>query len=85
MWHIADLYDQMSQSRSAIKWFKILNARVPTDPSVFARIGNIYLKDDDEAQAFHYHQARRVALHAPPQPPFPLPPGSGVHTQVPTR
>lgn len=58
MWQIADLYDQTSQSRSAIKWFKILNARVPSDPSVFARIGNIYLKEDDEAQAFHYHQAR---------------------------
>ena len=56
MWQIADLYDQTSQTRSAIKWFKLLNARVPTDPSVLARIGNIYLKEDDEAQAFHYHQ-----------------------------
>jgi len=56
MWQIADLFDASSQSRSAIKWFKILSARVPTDPSVLARIGNIYLKDDDEAQAFHYHQ-----------------------------
>merc|ERR1719313_1716054 len=46
MWQIADLFDQSSQSRSSIKWFKILNAR----------IGNIYLKEDDEAQAFHYHQ-----------------------------
>ena len=46
MWQIADLYDQTSQSRSAIKWFKILNARVPTDPSVLARIGNTHLKGD---------------------------------------
>jgi len=23
---------------------------------VLARIGNIYLKEEDEAQAFHYHQ-----------------------------
>jgi tetratricopeptide (TPR) repeat protein len=56
MWQIADLFDASSQSRPAIKWFKILSSRVPTDPSVLARIGNIYLKDDDEAQAFHYHQ-----------------------------
>ena len=38
------------------QWFKILNALVPTDPTVLARIGNIYLKEEDEAQAFHYHQ-----------------------------
>merc|ERR1719261_2403679 len=56
MWQIADLFDSSNQSRSAIKWFKILNARVPTDPAVLARIGNIYLKEEDEAQAFHYHQ-----------------------------
>jgi len=56
VWQIADLFDISNQSRSAIKWFKILNARVPTDPAVLARIGNIYLKEEDEAQAFHYHQ-----------------------------
>ena len=56
VWQIADLFDSANQSRNAIKWFKILNARVPTDPSVLARIGNIYLKEEDEAQAFHYHQ-----------------------------
>ena len=40
---IADLFDISNQPRTAIKWFKILNARVPTDPGVLARIGNIYL------------------------------------------
>jgi len=55
LWQIADLFDSANQSRTAIKWFKILNALVPTDPSVLARIGNIYLKEEDEAQAFHYH------------------------------
>ena len=29
---------------------------MPTDPGVLARIGNIYLKEEDEAHAFHYHQ-----------------------------
>ena len=56
VWQIADLFDISNQPRPAIKWFKILNARVPTDPGVLARIGNIYLKEEDEAQAFHYHQ-----------------------------
>ena len=56
VWQIADLFDISNQPRTAIKWFKILNARVPTDPGVLARIGNIYLKEEDEAQAFHYHQ-----------------------------
>lgn len=58
LWHIADLYDATNQSRPAIKNFKILSALVPTDPTVLARIGNIYLKEEDEAQAFHYHQVR---------------------------
>ena len=56
IWQIGDLFDQLKRSRDAIKWFKILSARVPTDASVFARIGNIYLYEEDEAQAFHYHQ-----------------------------
>ena len=43
IWQIGDLFDQSGQPRTAIKWFKILNARVPTDPSRLARIGNIYL------------------------------------------
>merc|ERR1719482_2244765 len=29
VWQIADLFDASNQSRAAIKWFKILNARVP--------------------------------------------------------
>ena len=56
IWHIADLWDNAGQTRTAVKWFKILNSRVPTDPGVLARIGNIYLKEEDEAHAFHYHQ-----------------------------
>eukprot|EP00964_Phaeocystis_antarctica_P068187 scaffold41314_cov47-Phaeocystis_antarctica.AAC.2 len=38
VWQIADLFDISNQPRTAIKWFKILNARVPTDPGVLARI-----------------------------------------------
>jgi len=55
IWQIADLFDIANQPRMAIKWFKILSARVPTDPSVLSRLGNIYLKEDDESQAYHYH------------------------------
>ena len=41
--------------RQATKWFNILTTRVPTDPGILARLGQIYSREEDEAQAFHYH------------------------------
>ena len=46
----------MANYRSATKWFSILNTRVPTDPGILSRLGAIFNKEDDENQAFHYHQ-----------------------------
>eukprot|EP00667_Euglena_gracilis_P001691 EG_transcript_1689 len=54
-YHIANLYDLMCDYHNAGEWFNRLVSRVPTDPTILARLGAIYAKEDDEAQAFHYH------------------------------
>jgi len=50
----------MGNYRQAAKWFNILlscfgSAKNVADPGVLARLGQIFNKDDDETQAFHYH------------------------------
>ncbi|KAL4141058.1 hypothetical protein PRNP1_014180 [Phytophthora ramorum] len=67
LYQIANLHDIMGNYRQAAKWFNILlscfggsdkrdrNAKNVADPGVLARIGQIFNKDDDETQAFHYH------------------------------
>jgi len=55
VWQIADLQESFGSPKVAIKWFNILSSRVPTDPGVLSRLGNIYLKEEDESQAYHYH------------------------------
>ena len=55
IFNIANIHDLMGNMRQATKWFNILTTRVPTDPGILSRLGQIYSRDDDEAQAFHYH------------------------------
>jgi intraflagellar transport protein 88 len=55
IYQIANLYETMNDLHNAIKWFHILRTRVPSDPVVLARMGQIFNKQDDESQAFHYH------------------------------
>ncbi|KAJ8531656.1 hypothetical protein ON010_g14308 [Phytophthora cinnamomi] len=67
LYQIANLHDIMGNYRQAAKWFNILlscfggsdkrdrNAKNVADPGVLARLGQIFNKDDDETQAFHYH------------------------------
>jgi intraflagellar transport protein 88 len=67
LYQIASLHDIMSNYRQAAKWFNILlscfggtdqrdrNSKNVADPGVLARLGQIFNKDDDETQAFHYH------------------------------
>lgn len=50
IYQIANLYDLLLNFRAATKWFNILITRVPTDPHVLSRIGQIFNKDDDETQ-----------------------------------
>ena len=39
----------------ALKWYNILITRVPSDPGVLLRMGQLCNRNDDEAQAFHFH------------------------------
>ncbi|KAF4042494.1 Tetratricopeptide repeat [Phytophthora infestans] len=67
LYQIANLHDVMGNYRQAAKWFNILlscfgsndkrerNTKNVADPGVLARLGQIFNKDDDETQAFHYH------------------------------
>ena len=55
IYQIANLYDQTGSFRQATKWFNILTTRVPTDPNILLRLGQIHSRDEDETNAFHYH------------------------------
>ncbi|CAM9893449.1 unnamed protein product, partial [Chrysoparadoxa australica] len=56
IYHIANLYDShLENPAAAAKWFSVLLARVPTDPGILSRMGQIAKKEDDESQAYHYH------------------------------
>lgn len=70
LYQIANLHDMMGNYRQAAKWFNILLScfgdkgdrsrgghavKSVADPGVLARMGQLFNKDDDETQAFHYH------------------------------
>ncbi|KAG5187580.1 intraflagellar transport particle protein [Tribonema minus] len=56
VYHIANLHERgRDDLAAAAKWFNILLARVPTDPGVLARMGQIANRQEDESQAYHYH------------------------------
>jgi intraflagellar transport protein 88 len=55
IYQIASLHDFMGSYRIATKWYNILITRVPSDPEALAKLGQVFSKDDDETQAFHYH------------------------------
>ena len=41
IYQIASLYEQTNDLHSAIKWFNILSTRVPSDPVVLSRMGQV--------------------------------------------
>lgn len=55
IYQIANLHDQLGNYRAATKYFNYLIAKVPSDPGALYRLGQIFTKDEDETQAFHYH------------------------------
>jgi hypothetical protein len=55
IYQIGNLHDLMQHYRPAAKYFQYLITKVPSDPGALARLGQIFAKDDDETQAFHYH------------------------------
>ena len=53
-YQIADLYDLIGDHRAS-EWFHRLVGRVPTDPNVLGRLGQLHVKDGDESQAYVYY------------------------------
>ena len=55
IYQISALHEARGQLDVALKWYNILVTRVPSDPGVLLRMGQICNRTDDEAQAFHFH------------------------------
>ena len=55
IFQIAALHEARGQLDVALKWYNILVTRVPSDPGVLLRMGQLCSRSDDEAQAFHFH------------------------------
>jgi len=55
MFQIATLHETLGNYAMATKYFNYLITRVPSDPSALLRLGQIFAKDSDDTQAFHYH------------------------------
>jgi intraflagellar transport protein 88 len=55
IYQIAALHEAQGQVDVALKWYNILITRVPSDPGVLLRMGQLCNRNDDEAQAFHFH------------------------------
>eukprot|EP01063_Lacrimia_lanifica_P006877 TRINITY_DN14353_c0_g1_i1.p1 TRINITY_DN14353_c0_g1~~TRINITY_DN14353_c0_g1_i1.p1 ORF type:complete len:843 (+),score=407.02 TRINITY_DN14353_c0_g1_i1:52-2580(+) len=51
IYQLANLYDLLGRHDMAAEWFR----KTPTDPAILARLGSIYVKEEDESQAFHFH------------------------------
>ncbi|KAL7549269.1 hypothetical protein ACHAWF_012547, partial [Thalassiosira exigua] len=54
IYQIADIYELQGRPHEAIKWFNVLAARVPSDTTVLARLGQLYAETKDESQGLHY-------------------------------
>ncbi|EGB07919.1 hypothetical protein AURANDRAFT_10223, partial [Aureococcus anophagefferens] len=55
IYQISALHEARGQLDIALKWYNILITRVPSDPGVLLRMGQICNRTDDEPQAFHFH------------------------------
>ncbi len=47
--HVASLYEHSGERQSALKWFNVLSACLPTDPGVHFCMGNLYAEQEDHA------------------------------------
>jgi len=54
LYQIADICELQGRSQDAMKWFNVLAARVPSDPTNLTRLGQIYVERKDESQGLHY-------------------------------
>lgn len=56
LWQLGNLCEQLGDLAKAQEWFSLVIAPRgrPTDPGVLARIAQLFSKQDDEVQAYHY-------------------------------
>jgi intraflagellar transport protein 88 len=57
LWQLGNLCEQLGDLAKAQEWFSLVVTAPrgrPTDPGVLARIAQIFSKQDDEVQAYHY-------------------------------
>lgn len=59
MWQLGDIHERLNNHHKAHEWFSFIVSAPqkgrPTDPGVLSRLANLYNKNEDETQAFHYH------------------------------
>jgi intraflagellar transport protein 88 len=58
MWQLGDVHEKLGNNAKAQEWFSLLVTSPKgrqTDPGVLARIANLFNKNGDETQAFHYN------------------------------
>mmetsp|Transcript_22507 Transcript_22507/g.49711 ORF Transcript_22507/g.49711 Transcript_22507/m.49711 type:complete len:830 (-) Transcript_22507:36-2525(-) len=58
MWQLGDIHEKLGNNPKAREWFSLLVTSPkgrPTDPGVLARLANLFNKQGDETQAFHFH------------------------------
>jgi intraflagellar transport protein 88 len=65
--HIASLHEQLGNPKAAAKYYSYLLTRVPTDAGALAYLGQMAAKDEDEAQAYHFH-SEACGIQRPPVP-----------------
>jgi intraflagellar transport protein 88 len=54
LFQIADVYELQGRLEDTVKWFNVLAARVPSDSTILARLGQLYTAAGDESQGLHY-------------------------------
>mmetsp|Transcript_24966 Transcript_24966/g.99154 ORF Transcript_24966/g.99154 Transcript_24966/m.99154 type:complete len:546 (+) Transcript_24966:869-2506(+) len=55
IYHIAALYEARGDLAAALKWYNILVSRLPSDPGILLKLGQVCSRIEDEFQAFHFH------------------------------
>ena len=54
IYYISNLYEQQNELNLDTKCFNVLATHLPTEPVISSRLGQIFSKEDDDSQGFHY-------------------------------
>jgi len=42
IYQMANIHELMGNTKQALKWYQVLLTKVPSDPNVLARVGNLF-------------------------------------------